>query len=87
MPLSPETYSAGKHIRHWARNIIKNKTGDKIYIAVGSGSNVAEEGLFMILIVLFFMKSTLQKRPVIFLLLFFSSHFFINEYMQQIPAL
>ncbi|MFP5041888.1 PQQ-dependent sugar dehydrogenase [Parasediminibacterium sp. JCM 36343] len=36
---------AGKHNRHWARNIIANKTGDKIYIGVGSGTNVAEEGL------------------------------------------
>ncbi|MBC7889233.1 MAG: sorbosone dehydrogenase family protein [Ferruginibacter sp.] len=36
---------AGKHNRHWTRNIIANKKGDKIYIAVGSGSNVAEEGL------------------------------------------
>ena len=36
---------AGKHNRHWTRNIITNKTGDKIYIAVGSGTNVAEEGL------------------------------------------
>lgn len=36
---------AGKHNRHWARNIITNKTKDKIYIAVGSGTNVAEEGM------------------------------------------
>jgi glucose/arabinose dehydrogenase len=36
---------AGKHNRHWARNIITNKAGDKIYIAVGSGTNVAEKGL------------------------------------------
>ena len=36
---------AGKHNRHWARNIISNKAQDKIYIAVGSGSNVAENGL------------------------------------------
>ncbi|MBC7686716.1 MAG: sorbosone dehydrogenase family protein [Aquabacterium sp.] len=36
---------AGKHNRHWARNIITNKKGDKIYIAVGSGTNVAEKGL------------------------------------------
>jgi glucose/arabinose dehydrogenase len=36
---------AGKHNRHWARNIINNKAGDKIYIAVGSGTNVAEKGL------------------------------------------
>ncbi len=36
---------AGKHNRHWARNIITNKAQDKIYIAVGSGTNVAEKGL------------------------------------------
>lgn len=36
---------AGKYNRHWARNIITNKAQDKIYIAVGSGSNVAEKGL------------------------------------------
>ena len=36
---------AGKYNRHWARNIITNKVGDKIYIAVGSGTNVAEKGL------------------------------------------
>ena len=36
---------AGKHNRHWTRNIIANKDGSKIYIAVGSGSNVAEHGM------------------------------------------
>jgi len=36
---------AGKHNRHWARNIITNEDGTKIYIAVGSGSNVAEYGI------------------------------------------
>ncbi|MBG9378234.1 sorbosone dehydrogenase family protein [Panacibacter sp. DH6] len=36
---------AGKHNQHWARNIITNKQQDKLYIAVGSGSNVAEHGL------------------------------------------
>ncbi len=36
---------AGKHNRHWTRNIIANKAGSKIYIAVGSGSNVAEHGI------------------------------------------
>jgi len=36
---------AGKHNRHWARNIIASPDGSKIYIAVGSGSNVAEDGL------------------------------------------
>jgi glucose/arabinose dehydrogenase len=36
---------AGKHNRHWARNIIANSDTSKIYIAVGSGSNVAENGI------------------------------------------
>ena len=36
---------AGKYNRHWARNIISNKKGNKIYIGVGSGTNVAEKGL------------------------------------------
>jgi glucose/arabinose dehydrogenase len=43
--------AAGKKIvslptgRHWTRNIISNAAGDKIYIAVGSASNVAEDGI------------------------------------------
>ena len=36
---------AGKHNRHWCRNIIANEKGTKIYIAIGSGSNVAENGI------------------------------------------
>ena len=36
---------AGKHNRHWTRNIIANAEQSKIYIAVGSGSNVAENGI------------------------------------------
>lgn len=36
---------AGKHNRHWTRNIIANADDSKIYIAVGSGSNVAENGI------------------------------------------
>ena len=35
---------AGKHNRHWARNIIANADNSKIYVAVGSGSNIAEDG-------------------------------------------
>lgn len=31
--------------RHWTRNIIANKKGDKIYIAIGSASNVGEDGM------------------------------------------
>lgn len=36
---------AGKYNRHWTRNIIANKEGTKIYIAVGSGSNAGENGM------------------------------------------
>lgn len=36
---------AGKHNQHWSRNIIANAKGDKIYIAVGSSSNIGEHGL------------------------------------------
>jgi len=36
---------AGKHNRHWTRNLIANSAKTKIYIAVGSGSNIAEDGL------------------------------------------
>ena len=36
---------AGKHNRHWTRNLIANTEGTKIYIAVGSGTNVGEAGL------------------------------------------
>ena len=31
--------------RHWTRNIVSNPAGNKIYIAVGSASNVAEDGM------------------------------------------
>jgi glucose/arabinose dehydrogenase len=34
----------GGYNNHWSRNIIANKKGDKIYISVGSGSNVQEHG-------------------------------------------
>lgn len=36
---------AGKHNIHWTRNIISNRDGSKIYIAIGAGSNIAEHGL------------------------------------------
>jgi len=36
---------AGENNRHWTRNIITNSAKNKIYIGVGSGSNVAEHGL------------------------------------------
>jgi len=31
--------------RHWTKNIISNQNGSKLYIAVGSSSNVAENGI------------------------------------------
>ena len=36
---------AGGYNNHWTRNLITNETGDKIYVSVGSGSNVAEHGM------------------------------------------
>ena len=36
---------AGGYNNHWTRNIIANAEGSKIYISVGSGSNVAEHGM------------------------------------------
>jgi len=36
---------AGGYNNHWTRNIIANEDGSKIYVSVGSGSNVAEHGI------------------------------------------
>lgn len=36
---------AGGYNNHWTRNIIANKKGNKIYVSVGSGSNVGENGM------------------------------------------
>lgn len=36
---------AGGYNNHWTRNIIANPQGTKIYISVGSGSNVGENGM------------------------------------------
>lgn len=36
---------AGKVNQHWTRNMIANKDNSKIYIAVGSGSNIGEKGM------------------------------------------
>ncbi|MEO7283147.1 sorbosone dehydrogenase family protein, partial [Gelidibacter sp.] len=36
---------AGGYNNHWTRNIITNKAKDKIYISVGSSSNVGEHGM------------------------------------------
>lgn len=36
---------AGGYNNHWTRNLITNKDGSKIYVSVGSASNVAEHGI------------------------------------------
>ncbi|GEO06249.1 sorbosone dehydrogenase [Adhaeribacter aerolatus] len=36
---------AGGYNNHWTRNIIANADGSKIYISVGSGSNIGENGM------------------------------------------
>lgn len=36
---------AGGYNNHWTRNLLAAKDGSKIYISVGSGSNVAEHGM------------------------------------------
>ncbi|ATB33527.1 PQQ-dependent sugar dehydrogenase [Melittangium boletus] len=36
---------AGGYNNHWTRNLLANADGSKVYISVGSGSNVAEHGL------------------------------------------
>ncbi|QNL49047.1 sorbosone dehydrogenase family protein [Olivibacter sp. SDN3] len=36
---------AGGYNNHWTRNLTASKDGSKIYVTVGSGSNVAENGL------------------------------------------
>ncbi len=36
---------AGGYNNHWTRNLRANAAGTKIYVAVGSGTNVAEKGL------------------------------------------
>jgi len=35
---------AGGYNNHWTRNLLANKEGTKLYVSVGSGSNVAEHG-------------------------------------------
>jgi glucose/arabinose dehydrogenase len=39
------SFPAGKNNRHWTRSLITNAAHNKIYIGVGSGSNIAEFGL------------------------------------------
>ena len=36
---------SGKHLRHWTRNIIANTDNTKIYISIGSNTDVAEKGI------------------------------------------
>ncbi|ASZ11035.1 sorbosone dehydrogenase family protein [Chitinophaga pendula] len=39
------TLPAGGYNNHWTRNIISNKDGSRIFVSVGSGSNVGEHGM------------------------------------------
>ena len=39
------TLPAGGYNNHWTRNLIANADGSKIYVTVGSASNVAEHGM------------------------------------------
>ncbi len=36
---------AGGYNNHWTRNLLQSRDGSKIYVTVGSGSNVAEHGI------------------------------------------
>jgi glucose/arabinose dehydrogenase len=36
---------AGGYNNHWTRNLIANRAGTKLYVTVGSGSNVGENGI------------------------------------------
>lgn len=36
---------AGGYNNHWTRNLLANKSGSKIYVTVGSGSNAGEHGM------------------------------------------
>jgi len=36
---------AGGYNNHWTRNLIANEANSKIYVSIGSGSNVAENGM------------------------------------------
>ena len=36
---------AGGYNNHWTRNVISNDDGSKLYVSVGSGSNVGEHGM------------------------------------------
>ncbi|RIV22443.1 sorbosone dehydrogenase family protein [Fibrisoma montanum] len=36
---------AGGYNNHWTRNLLANEDGSKIYVSVGSGSNVGENGM------------------------------------------
>ncbi|HET7334662.1 MAG TPA: sorbosone dehydrogenase family protein [Rhizomicrobium sp.] len=39
------TLPTGKYNNHWARNIIPSKDGTKLFVAVGSSSNIADHGI------------------------------------------
>jgi glucose/arabinose dehydrogenase len=36
---------AGRLNRHWTKNVVANRDGSRLYVAVGSNSNVAENGI------------------------------------------
>ncbi|TFF37975.1 PQQ-dependent sugar dehydrogenase [Mucilaginibacter psychrotolerans] len=36
---------AGGYNNHWTRNLLANAAGDKIFVSVGSGTNIAEHGM------------------------------------------
>lgn len=38
------TLPAGGYNNHWTRNLVANKSGTKIYVTVGSASNIADHG-------------------------------------------
>ena len=40
LDLTPDGYN-----NHWTRNVIANKSGTKLYVSTGSGSNVGENGM------------------------------------------
>ena len=48
IPTAPDTIAilpTGPHNQHWTRNLIASDDGTRLYVAVGSASNVAERGL------------------------------------------
>ncbi len=44
-PRTITSLPAGGYNNHWTRNIVANRQGTKLYVSVGSASNVAEHGM------------------------------------------